>query len=115
MQSFGHAPTERRVLTYVARMFQPFESTGDPALPRIYLQVTIAGLSSQSCCPQIVHARTNGANERTHDWRVAAMSDVQLRLEGTRLAVFQEAVRVQQNIIANLEKKVLIWLAARTP
>ena len=43
------------------------------------------------------------------------MSDVQLRLEGTRLAVFQEAVRVQQNIIANLEKKVLIWLAARTP
>ena len=43
------------------------------------------------------------------------MSDVQLRLEGTRLAVFQEAVRVQQNIIANMEKKVLIWLAARTP
>lgn len=43
------------------------------------------------------------------------MSDVQLRLEGTRLAVFQEAVRVQQNTIANSEKKVLIWLAARTP
>lgn len=43
------------------------------------------------------------------------MSDVQLRLEGTRLAVFQEAIRVQQNIIANSEKKVLIWLAARTP
>ena len=43
------------------------------------------------------------------------MSDVQLRLEGTRLAVFQEATRVQQNIIANSEKKVLIWLAQRTP
>lgn len=43
------------------------------------------------------------------------MSEVQLRLEGTRLAVFQEAIRVQQNIIANSEKKVLIWLAERTP
>ncbi len=43
------------------------------------------------------------------------MSELQLRLEGTRLAVFQEAVRVQQNVIADLEKRVLSWLAARTP
>lgn len=43
------------------------------------------------------------------------MPEVQLRLEGTRLTVFQEAIRVQQNIVANSEKKVLCWLAARTP
>jgi phosphatidylglycerophosphate synthase len=43
------------------------------------------------------------------------MSNVQLRLEGTRLAVFQEAIRVQQNFFANSERKVLIWLAERTP
>ena len=43
------------------------------------------------------------------------MSEVQLRLEGTRLAVFQEATRVQQNLIANLEKKVLHWISRRTP
>jgi phosphatidylglycerophosphate synthase len=41
--------------------------------------------------------------------------EVQLRLEGARLAVFQEAVRVQQNVVANSEKKVLTWLAARIP
>lgn len=43
------------------------------------------------------------------------MSEVQLRLEGTRVAVFQEAIRVQQNVIATSEKKVLRWLASRTP
>ncbi len=43
------------------------------------------------------------------------MPEVQLRLEGTRLAVFQEATRIQENLIANSEKRVLSWLAARTP
>jgi len=43
------------------------------------------------------------------------MSEVQLRLEGTRLAIFQEAIRVQQNVVATSEKKVLTWLAGRTP
>lgn len=43
------------------------------------------------------------------------MSEVQLRLDGTHLAAFQEAVRVQQNVIANSEKRILTWLAARTP
>lgn len=43
------------------------------------------------------------------------MSEVQLRLEGTRLAVFQEAIRVQQNLIADSEKRVLLWLAGKTP
>ncbi len=43
------------------------------------------------------------------------MPEVQLRLEGTRLAVFQEAIRVQQNVVAKSEKKVLTWLAERMP
>lgn len=43
------------------------------------------------------------------------MAEVQFRLEGARVAAFQEATRVQQNIIANSEKRVLVWLAARTP
>ena len=43
------------------------------------------------------------------------MSEVQLRLEGTRVAVFQEAIRVQENVIATSEKKILTWLASRTP
>ena len=43
------------------------------------------------------------------------MPEVQLRLEGTRLAVFQEAIRVQHNVVAKSEKKILNWLAARIP
>lgn len=43
------------------------------------------------------------------------MSQVQLRLDGTKVAAFQEAVRIQQSLITKAEKKTLLWLADRTP
>jgi archaetidylinositol phosphate synthase len=43
------------------------------------------------------------------------MSGVQLRIEGSRLAVFQEAQRIQGNFIHRSEKRLLLWLAERTP
>ena len=43
------------------------------------------------------------------------MSEVQLRIEGNGMAVFQEATRIQQSFITRAEKKLLLWLAARTP
>lgn len=43
------------------------------------------------------------------------MSGVQLRLEGSQIASFQEAVRVQQSFITQAERRALMWLAERTP
>jgi len=43
------------------------------------------------------------------------MSGVQPRLEASQKAGFQEAVRVQQSFITQAERKILKWLAERTP
>lgn len=43
------------------------------------------------------------------------MSGAQLGLEASRIVGFQEAVRVQQSFITQAERKILKWLAERTP
>lgn len=43
------------------------------------------------------------------------MSEMQLQIEETKVAAFQDATRVQQTFITAAEKKVLRWLAERTP
>lgn len=43
------------------------------------------------------------------------MPEVQLRLEGSRVSVFQDAVRIQRSFITKAEKRALNWLAERTP
>jgi len=43
------------------------------------------------------------------------MSEVQLRIDGSRVAVFQEAQRIQGNFIHRSEKRLLLWLAEKTP
>ena len=43
------------------------------------------------------------------------MSELPLRIEGVHINGFQEAVRIQQSFIMKAEKKVLTWLAERTP
>jgi phosphatidylglycerophosphate synthase len=43
------------------------------------------------------------------------MPETQLEIEESQLQVFQEATRVQQSFVTKLEKRVLLWLAKRTP
>jgi phosphatidylglycerophosphate synthase len=43
------------------------------------------------------------------------MPEVQLRIEESQPHVFQEAKRIQQSFITNIEKRALLWLAIRTP
>ena len=43
------------------------------------------------------------------------MPEVQLEIEESQAQVFQEATRIQRSFVTNLEKRVLLWLAKRTP
>ncbi|MFL6440287.1 MAG: CDP-alcohol phosphatidyltransferase family protein [Terriglobales bacterium] len=43
------------------------------------------------------------------------MPEVQLEIEESQAQLFHEAKRIQQSLITNLEKRVLLWLAKRTP
>jgi phosphatidylglycerophosphate synthase len=43
------------------------------------------------------------------------MPETQLGIEESQAQVFQEAKRIQQSLVTNLEKRVLLWLAKRTP
>lgn len=43
------------------------------------------------------------------------MAEIQLRIAESRVAVFQEAQRIQGNFIHRSEKRLLLWLAERTP
>jgi phosphatidylglycerophosphate synthase len=43
------------------------------------------------------------------------MPETQLGIEESQSQSFQEAKRIQQSLITNLEKRVLLWLAKRTP
>src|SRR4051794_3628561 len=47
-------------------------------------------------------------------WRLH-MPEVQLEIEESQAQLFHEAKRIQQSLITNLEKRVLLWLAKRTP
>ena len=43
------------------------------------------------------------------------MSQTQIRTAESGLEAFQEATRIQQSLVTRAEKKVLLWLAERTP
>src|SRR5215469_6432950 len=43
------------------------------------------------------------------------MSELPLRIEGLKIEGFHEAVRIQQSFITKAERRVLAWLAERTP